>query len=145
MNNSRGKNASHSQKVGQFDRSAFKASGERIFDQQFDFDRQLKETFLYANTQKKGSLQQRMVMHAEKERQDRSRKEKIAQKQNVVQQVQKQRYLKSDKSQKTYLKPSVKTNYLSQSSQQTSEQGNVPAEFLKKKKQKKRKNLGISL
>jgi hypothetical protein len=39
MNNSRGGNAAHSQKVGQFDRTAFKQKGEELFDQQFDFDR----------------------------------------------------------------------------------------------------------
>lgn len=77
-------------------------------------------------------------MHAEKEQQDKSRKQKI------VQQVQKQMHLKSDKYQKTYLKQPMKTNYLSKPLQQTSDQGYVPVEFLKKKKRKK-KNLGLGL
>ncbi|MET3113206.1 hypothetical protein AAKU52_000927 [Pedobacter sp. CG_S7] len=58
MNNSRGSNAEHSKKVGQFDRSAFKNSGERLFDQKFSFERELSDTFRYANTRKKGSIQE---------------------------------------------------------------------------------------
>lgn len=63
MNNSRGSNAEHSKKVGQFDRSAFKNSEERLFDEKFSFDRELTETFRYANTQKKGSLQERINLY----------------------------------------------------------------------------------
>lgn len=59
MNNSRGKNAEHSKKMGQFDRVAFKQSGESLFDRKFGFDRQLKETLAYANVQKNGKLVQR--------------------------------------------------------------------------------------
>ncbi len=66
MNKSRGKNTEHSKKMGQFDRSAFKESGERLFDEAFDFERGLTETFRYANTQKKGTLEQRMAIYAEK-------------------------------------------------------------------------------
>ncbi len=66
MNKSRGKNAEHSKKLGQFNRSAFKSSGEYLFDQKFDFERGLTETFRYANAQKKGNLEDRLVLHAEK-------------------------------------------------------------------------------
>jgi hypothetical protein len=59
MNTSRGKNAEHSKKMGQFDRVAFKQSGETLFDSLFVFDRQLKETMAYANVQKNGKLAQR--------------------------------------------------------------------------------------
>lgn len=59
MNTSRGKNAEHSKKMGQFDRVAFKQSGESLFDSKFGFDRQLKETLAYANVQKNGKLVQR--------------------------------------------------------------------------------------
>jgi hypothetical protein len=59
MNTSRGKNAEHSKKMGQFDRVAFKQSGESLFDSKFGFDRQLKETLAYANVQKNGKLAQR--------------------------------------------------------------------------------------
>ncbi|WP_426291864.1 DUF5712 family protein [Dyadobacter endophyticus] len=59
MNTSRGKNAEHSKKMGQFDRVAFKQSGESLFDSIFGFDRQLKETLAYANVQKNGKLAQR--------------------------------------------------------------------------------------
>lgn len=59
MNTSRGKNEEHSKKMGQFDRVAFKQSGETLFDQLFNFDRQLKETMAYANTQKNAGLLQR--------------------------------------------------------------------------------------
>jgi len=59
MNTSRGKNAEHSKKMGQFDRVAFKQSGESLFDRKFGFNRQLKETLAYANVQKNGKLTQR--------------------------------------------------------------------------------------
>ncbi|MFD2939185.1 DUF5712 family protein [Flavobacterium notoginsengisoli] len=63
MNNSRGSNKEHSQKLGQFDRVAFKASGELIFDQMFGFDRLLKETMAYAMTMKNGSPEQKREIH----------------------------------------------------------------------------------
>lgn len=59
MNASRGKNAEHSKKMGQFDRVAFKQSGESLFDSKFGFDRRIKETLAYANIQKNGNLVQR--------------------------------------------------------------------------------------
>jgi hypothetical protein len=59
MNTSRGKNAEHSKKMGQFDRVAFKQSGETLFDTLFSFDRQLKDTLAYANVRKNGKLAQR--------------------------------------------------------------------------------------
>lgn len=65
LNNSRGKNAAHSLKVGQFDRVAFKQTAERTFDQTFDYDRELKETFKYANTLKHGNYEQRLELREE--------------------------------------------------------------------------------
>jgi hypothetical protein len=62
MNTSRGKNEEHSKKMGQFDRVAFKQSGEGLFDSLFEFDRQLKETMAYANAQKNGSLYDRLQL-----------------------------------------------------------------------------------
>ena len=62
MNTSRGKNEEHSKKMGQFDRVAFKQSGESLFDSLFEFDRRLKETMAYANAQKNGSLHERLQM-----------------------------------------------------------------------------------
>lgn len=62
MNTSRGKNEEHSKKMGQFDRVAFKQSGESLFDNLFEFDRHLKETLAYANTLKNGSLDERLQM-----------------------------------------------------------------------------------
>lgn len=56
QNNSRGKNIEHSKKLGQFDRVAFKESGERIFDEHFGFDRPFAKTLRYANTMKKGTV-----------------------------------------------------------------------------------------
>jgi hypothetical protein len=70
MNKSKGRNAAHSQKMGQFDRSAFKQSGERVFDKEFGFKRELKDTFRYANEQKKGTLEQRLALHAEKRKEE---------------------------------------------------------------------------
>ncbi len=59
MNTSRGKNVKHSKKMGQFDRVAFKQSGEMLFDRLFSFDRQLKDTMAYANIYQNGNLAQR--------------------------------------------------------------------------------------
>jgi len=64
-NNSNGKNAAHSKKMGEFNRVAFKSSGEKLFDQIFGFDRKLEETFRYANVQKSGNLQQKVEVLAE--------------------------------------------------------------------------------
>jgi len=62
QNSSRGKNIAHSAKLGQFDRTAFKQSGEDLFDKFFDFDRGLKDTFNYANTLKNGNVEQKSQM-----------------------------------------------------------------------------------
>ena len=59
MNNSKGKNEAHSKKLGQFDRVAFKQSGETLFDEIFGFDRKIQETLAYANIQKNGNLTQK--------------------------------------------------------------------------------------
>jgi len=59
LNNSKGSNAAHSQKVGQFDRVAFKQATEGLFDQMFGYERDIKESFKYANTLKHGSYEQR--------------------------------------------------------------------------------------
>lgn len=59
QNTSWGRNKSHSQKLGQFDRRAFKESGELLFDKMFSYDRGLKETFQFSNGLKNGSLQER--------------------------------------------------------------------------------------
>jgi hypothetical protein len=64
MNTSRGKNEKHSKNMGQFDRVAFKQCGETLFDELFEFDRQLKDTMAYANTQKNGNLNERLEMNA---------------------------------------------------------------------------------
>jgi hypothetical protein len=60
MNTSRGRNEEHSKKMGQFERVVFKQSGESLFDSLFEFDRQLKDTMAYANTQKNGNLDERV-------------------------------------------------------------------------------------
>jgi len=60
QNNSRGKNAEHSAKMGQFDRVAFKQSGESLFDNLFEFDRKLKDSMAYANTLKNGGLAEKI-------------------------------------------------------------------------------------
>lgn len=64
QNTSRGKNVSHSKKLGQFDRTAFKQSGETLFDEMFGFNRGLKERMDYANTMKNGTAQQKAQLHA---------------------------------------------------------------------------------
>jgi len=75
LNNSRGKNQAHSLKVGQFDRTAFKQSAEKRFDQIFNYERELKETFKYANTLKHGDYEQRLEMK-EKRKEEQVTKQK---------------------------------------------------------------------
>jgi hypothetical protein len=65
LNNSKGKNAAHSQKVGQFDRVAFKQAAEKLFDRMFSYERSMEESFRYANTLKHGSYQQKLELKAE--------------------------------------------------------------------------------
>lgn len=72
QNTSRGKNAVHSRKMGQFDRTAFKQSGESLFDEMFDFDRNLKESMEYANTMKNGTLEQRVKLISREKEQEMS-------------------------------------------------------------------------
>ncbi|MGN8055198.1 DUF5712 family protein [Pedobacter sp. 22163] len=71
MNNSRGGNLEHSKKIGQFDRVAFKASGEKVFDEIFNYQRAVGESFQYANTQKNGNLEERLVMAGQKDKQEK--------------------------------------------------------------------------
>jgi len=87
LNNSRGKNAAHSLKVGQFDRVAFKQTAEQVFDRAFGYDRELRETFAYANTLKHGRYEQRLEMkEMEKQEQEQKRQQKIERKQEFKQQ-----------------------------------------------------------
>lgn len=62
QNTSKGKNKEHSEKLGQFNRTAFKQSGEHLFDRFFDFERGLKDTLVYANTMKNGTAAQKVQM-----------------------------------------------------------------------------------
>lgn len=64
QNTSKGKNKEHSKKLGQFNRTAFKQSGEYLFDRFFDFERGLKDTLNYANTMKNGAASQKIQMQA---------------------------------------------------------------------------------
>ena len=59
LNNSKGTNAAHSQKVGQFDRVAFKQATETLFDDMFGYERETKESFNYANAMKNGAYEQK--------------------------------------------------------------------------------------
>ena len=63
QNTSRGRNKAHSRKLGQFDCTAFKQSGETLFDRQFGFERNLKDSMQYANTMKNGSTRQKVQLH----------------------------------------------------------------------------------
>ena len=62
QNTSKGKNKEHSAKLGEFNRTAFKQSGEKLFDTVFDFNRGLIDTLAYANTMKNGTAEQKMQM-----------------------------------------------------------------------------------
>ncbi|MGV0830138.1 molybdopterin-guanine dinucleotide biosynthesis protein MobB [Empedobacter brevis] len=63
MNTSRGKNQSHSAKLGQFDRVAFKESGEQIFDNMFEFNRSLEDSIHYKLIMKNGNTEQKKVLN----------------------------------------------------------------------------------
>jgi len=73
-NTSRGKNRTHSEKLGQFDRTAFKQSGETLFDEFFGFERNLKESFGYANAMKNGPCTQKAQLYIIKEAQEKQPK-----------------------------------------------------------------------
>ena len=62
QNTSKGKNEKHSAKLGQFNRSAFKESGEEVFDKLFQFERGLKDKFIYANVMENGTPEQKTQM-----------------------------------------------------------------------------------
>ena len=62
QNTSKGKNKEHSAKLGEFNRTAFKQSGESLFDALFDFNRGLKDTIAYANTMQNGTADQKIQM-----------------------------------------------------------------------------------
>ncbi len=62
QNTSKGKNKAHSEKLGQFNRTEFKQSGETLFDHFFDFERGLKDSLSYANTMKNGTVTQKAQM-----------------------------------------------------------------------------------
>ncbi len=64
QNTSKGSNAEHSAKLGQFDRKAFKQSGENVFDTMFGFQRNLKETVAYASVMKNGSIADKLDLFA---------------------------------------------------------------------------------
>jgi len=99
LNNSRGKNVAHSLKVGQFNRVAFKEAAERTFDQSFDYDRELKETFIYANTLKHGDYEQRLEMkELEKQEQEQKRQEKLELERELKQQQEQEQSRKRDRS-----------------------------------------------
>jgi hypothetical protein len=76
LNNSRGKNQAHSLKVGQFDRVAFKQATEKRFDQLFNYERELKETFKYANTLKHGDYEQRLKMKEKRQEEQLTKQER---------------------------------------------------------------------
>jgi hypothetical protein len=63
QNTSKGKNKEHSAKLGEFNRTAFKQSGESLFDILFDFDRGLEDTLAYANTMQNGTVIQKKQMN----------------------------------------------------------------------------------
>jgi hypothetical protein len=65
MNNSRGTNAAHSAKLGQFDRKAFKQSGEALFDRMFSFDRELKDTMVYSIAMKGDNAEEKKKLHTQ--------------------------------------------------------------------------------
>jgi hypothetical protein len=99
LNNSRGKNAAHSLKVGQFDRVAFKQASERTFDQTFNYDRELKETFKYANTLKHGDYEQRLKLkEEERKEQELKQQQNLELERHLIQQEEMEQSRKQDRS-----------------------------------------------
>lgn len=135
MNNSRGSNAEHSKKVGQFDRSAFKNSGERLFDEKFSFDRELTETFRYVNTQKKGRLEDRIALQAEMVKQQEYMKGRPLSKEQELGKTVKN----------TYLQEMPRTNYLNTLFKPTEGDYGVVTRGKKKKKKKRELSQGLGL
>lgn len=77
QNNNPGHNKAHSRRMGEFNRVAFKESGERVFDELFGFVRPVTDTFRYANAQANGGLTERMAV-AEAERKGERRSQKLS-------------------------------------------------------------------
>ncbi|WP_244154542.1 DUF5712 family protein [Myroides marinus] len=57
-NNSRGKNEVHSAKFGQF-ALAFKENSERLFDDMFDYQKELKDRLMYSVSMNNGSVEEK--------------------------------------------------------------------------------------
>jgi hypothetical protein len=144
MNKSKGRNTEHSKKMGQFDRSAFKASGEKVFDEKFGFERGLTETFRYANTQKNGSLEQRMALHSEKRDQERKSKRTQAGKQQERKTEAKQQVSLLEREQKEGLPDllSQASDNLLRSLLDSPNKGDS-ASLLPQKKNKKRRGMSL--
>lgn len=75
---------------GGFDRKAFIETCEKVFDQEFNYERQLDESFKYANTMQHGSDQERLDMRMaalseEREQRQNSPNQAQIQKQEVKQ------------------------------------------------------------
>jgi hypothetical protein len=136
MNKSRGRNVVHSKKLGEFDRTAFKQSGEEIFDKYFGFERNVEETFRYANVQKKGTLKQRMSIKVELTNELRDRKASV---------YKKSRSVELNES-KTYLQKPITSDFLSIALKSQEQNYAVPFQKRKKKKRKgQQEELGLSL
>jgi hypothetical protein len=68
---------------GGFNRVAFKEAAEKQFDQQFNYDRSLTETFRYANTMQKGDQAERLAMRQEVRKESEIPKQIKEQRQDV--------------------------------------------------------------
>lgn len=132
MNTSRGRNAEHSKKLGQFDRSAFKQSGEKLFDKEFDFERKLSDTFHHANILKNGNLAQRRELYTDVKQDKLIRLER--------KQAQKQGKPKEH----TYLKEQERPSFLKLLFDPEYNDQHIGGNFRKKKKRKRGKGHDFS-
>lgn len=132
MNTSRGRNAKHSKKLGQFDRSAFKQSGERLFDKEFDFDRRLSDTFHHANILKNGNLAQRRELYTDV-KQDK-----------LIRQERRQAQKQGKPKEHTYLKEPEQSGFLKSLFDPEYNDQHIGGNFRKKKKRKKAKGHDFS-
>lgn len=134
MNTSRGKNIDHSKKLGQFDRSAFKTSGERLFDQQFRFERGLEDTFNYVNTLKNGNLEQRLALQQQERIPSLTNKSRKSLKPAL-----------KLKMEPIYLKPLPSTNFLEIALAKTSNDATPTIRNKKRRKKGKQQQQELSL
>jgi Skp family chaperone for outer membrane proteins len=122
LNNSSGRNASHSQKFGQYNQVNFKQNCEQGFDQQFGYVRKLEEGFAYRNTMQNGSVsdQANLILATRERDRQQAQQQALAlqqaqearkrdlERQQAVELKRQEEKLKLDQAQKEPIKPQIR-------------------------------------